>query len=73
MKTIINDSLDARYNLALEEHMLTNCEENFVFLWKSNNSVIIGKNQNTIDEINTEYVEQNKVNVVRRITGGGAV
>ena len=73
MKTIINDSIDARYNLALEEHVLTNLQEDFVFLWQSDNSVIIGKNQNTVDEINTEYVEQENVNVVRRITGGGAV
>lgn len=73
MKTIIHTSVDARYNLALEEHLLINRKENYVFLWQSNNSVIIGKNQNTVDEINTEYVEENKVNVVRRITGGGAV
>ena len=73
MKTIINDSIDARYNLALEEHVLTNLQEDFVFLWQSDNSVIIGKNQNTVDEINTEYVEQENVNVVRRITGGVAV
>jgi lipoate-protein ligase A len=73
MKTIITDSFDARYNLALEEHILKNSEERIVFLWQSNNSVIIGKNQNTTEEINAEYVEQNKVNVVRRITGGGAV
>jgi lipoate-protein ligase A len=73
MKTIINDSLDARYNLALEEHVLKNRKEDFVFLWQSDNSVIIGKNQNTADEINAEYVEQENVNVVRRISGGGAV
>jgi lipoate-protein ligase A len=73
MKTIITDSLDARYNLALEEHVLTNRQEDFVFLWQSDNSVIIGKNQITVDEINAEYVEQENVNVVRRISGGGAV
>jgi len=73
MKTIIIDSIDARYNLALEAHILKNSEEDIVFLWQSNNSVIIGKNQNTTEEINAEYVKQNKVNVVRRITGGGAV
>ena len=73
MKTIINDSLDARYNLALEEHVLTNRQEDFVFLWQSDNSVIIGKNQITVDEINAEYIKQENVNVVRRISGGGAV
>jgi lipoate-protein ligase A len=36
-------------------------------------SIIIGKNQNTIEEINTEYVEGNGIHVVRRLSGGGAV
>jgi lipoate-protein ligase A len=73
MKTVITKSLDPKYNLALEEHLLINRKEEFCLLWQSNNSVIIGKNQNTVDEINTEYVEDNKIIVVRRITGGGAV
>jgi lipoate-protein ligase A len=73
MKTIITDSFDARYNLALEEHILKNRQEEHVFLWQSDNSVIIGKNQNTTEEINAEYVEEHKVNVVRRNSGGGAV
>jgi lipoate-protein ligase A len=73
MKTIINESLDARYNLALEEYVLKNLKEDIIILWQSDNSVIIGKNQNTVDEINADYVKTNKVNVIRRITGGGAV
>jgi lipoyltransferase/lipoate-protein ligase len=73
MKTIINECLDARYNLALEEYVLKNVKEDIIILWQSDNSVIIGKNQNTVDEINADYVKTNKINVVRRITGGGAV
>jgi lipoate-protein ligase A len=75
MKTILNDSLDPRFNLALEEYVLkylpTN--EDFIFLWQNANSVIIGRNQNTIEEVNAQYVTEHQVNVVRRITGGGAV
>ncbi|MFA5235361.1 MAG: lipoate--protein ligase [Bacilli bacterium] len=75
MKTIINDSLDPRYNLALEEYVLKHLDtkEDFVLLWQNANSVIIGRNQNTIEEVNAAYVESHRVNVVRRITGGGAV
>jgi lipoate-protein ligase A len=75
MKTIINDSLDPRFNLALEEYVLKylNTNEDFIFLWQNANSVIIGRNQNTIEEVNAQYVLEHKVNVVRRITGGGAV
>ena len=75
MKTIINDSLDPKFNLALEEYVLKylNTNEDFIFLWQNANSVIIGRNQNTIEEVNAQYVVEHKVNVVRRITGGGAV
>ena len=75
MKTILNDSKDPRFNLALEEYVLKHLasDEDFVLLWQNANSVIIGRNQNTIEEINSEHVNAYDVNVVRRITGGGAV
>ena len=73
MKTIITNSVDARYNLALEEYVLKNLTGSYIILWQSENSVIIGRNQNTLHEININYVEKNNVNVVRRISGGGAV
>ncbi|MFW5892918.1 MAG: lipoate--protein ligase [Bacillota bacterium] len=75
MKTILNDSKDPRFNLALEEYVLKYLasDEDFVLLWQNENSVIIGRNQNTIEEINQEKVKAHDVNVVRRITGGGAV
>ncbi len=75
MKTILNDSKDPRFNLALEEYVLKHlgADEDFVLLWQNENSVIIGRNQNTIEEIDATYVKDHDVNVVRRITGGGAV
>jgi lipoate---protein ligase len=75
MKTILNESLDPRFNLALEEYVLKYLpsEEDFIFLWQNANSVIIGRNQNTIEEVNSTYVKEHDVQVVRRITGGGAV
>ncbi|MEC9485376.1 MAG: lipoate--protein ligase [Candidatus Izemoplasma sp.] len=75
MKTIINHSKDPRFNLALEEYVLKylDTDEDFVLLWQNENSVIIGRNQNTVEEIHADYIKQHNVNVVRRITGGGAV
>ncbi len=75
MKTIINDSRNPRFNLALEEYVLKylDTDEDFVLLWQNENSVIIGRNQNTIEEIHADYIKQHDVSVVRRITGGGAV
>ena len=42
-------------------------------LWRNEPSVIVGRHQNTLAEINPEYVRQNRIKVVRRLSGGGAV
>lgn len=71
---IENLSNDPRYNLALEEYVLKNMiDDDFVLLWQNEPSVIIGRFQNTIEEINRDYIQKTNINVVRRITGGGAV
>ncbi|MCQ6274382.1 lipoate--protein ligase [Bacillus sp. V3B] len=66
---------DPRINLAIEEHALKNIDinETYLLFYINKPSIIIGKNQNTIEEINTEYVEENGITVVRRLSGGGAV
>ncbi|MGE7091616.1 lipoate--protein ligase [Lysinibacillus sp. NPDC048646] len=67
---------DPRINLAIEEYLLKtmDIEKEPVLLFYINQpSIIIGKNQNTIEEINTDYVEENGIIVVRRLSGGGAV
>jgi lipoate---protein ligase len=62
-------------NLAIEEYALKNLDinETYLLFYINKPSIIIGKNQNTIEEINTEYVEENGITVVRRLSGGGAV
>lgn len=62
-------------NLAIEEYILTHLDinESYLLFYINGPSIIIGRNQNTIEEINTEYVEGNNVIVVRRMSGGGAV
>ncbi len=42
-------------------------------LWRNDNAIIIGKHQNALSEINYDYVKENKIHVVRRLSGGGAV
>ena len=66
---------DASVNLAIEYYLLNEIEldEPLLLFYINDNSIIIGKNQNTYEEVNTEYVEENNVNVVRRFSGGGAV
>ncbi len=73
MKYYINQSTDPRYNLALEEYVFENAEDDIFMLWRNSKSVIIGKNQNAYGEVDLEYTRKNGIAVVRRITGGGAV
>jgi len=64
---------DPYFNLAAEEYFLKNFQENFFMLWRSQPSVIVGKHQNALAEINREFVQQNQILVARRLSGGGTV
>ena len=66
---------DPRINLAIEEHLLRNVrlEEPILLFYINAPSVIIGRNQNTLEEIDPDYVEAQGIHVVRRLSGGGAV
>ncbi|MFP7737815.1 lipoate--protein ligase [Priestia aryabhattai] len=66
---------DPRINLAIEEYALKHLDinETYLLFYINEPSIIIGKNQNTIEEINTKYVEDQHIHVVRRLSGGGAV
>ena len=67
-------STDPYYNLAFEEYVLTHrTEGDYLLLWQNDNTVVVGRNQNTAEEINGDFVEKHRINVVRRSTGGGAV
>lgn len=76
MKFIDNKGItDPMINLAIEEYILENFGEkdSYLLFYVNGPSIIIGRNQNTIEEINTDYVEANNIKVVRRLSGGGAV
>ncbi|MCD9025011.1 lipoate--protein ligase [Cohnella silvisoli] len=70
-----NNNNDPSLNLALEEYVLRSLPDNedYLLFYINEPSIIIGKNQNTVEEINAEYVERNGIHVVRRLSGGGAV
>jgi len=73
MLLIKNYNNDPAFNLASEEYMLTVMDEEIISLWRNAPAVIIGRNQNAIEEINLDYVKENDITVIRRQTGGGAV
>ncbi|KXG78404.1 Lipoate-protein ligase LplJ [Fervidicola ferrireducens] len=73
MLYIYNKSTNPYFNLAAEEYLLKEFEEEIFMLWRNGPSVIIGKNQNALAEIDVDYVKRNNIPVVRRLSGGGAV
>jgi lipoate-protein ligase A len=72
---IRNESTNPYFNLALEEYVLNHMDVNndYFLLWQNEPSIIIGKHQNTIEEINVQFVKEHNIHVVRRLSGGGAV
>ncbi len=72
-RCILNESLDPFFNLAMEEYLLKNGNNNYFLLWQSKPSVVIGKHQNAYAEINYNYCKEEQLSVIRRISGGGTV
>ncbi len=66
---------DPRVNLAIEEYLIKNIapEEDILLFYINQPSIIIGRNQITVQDINVDYVEEHGIVVVRRLSGGGAV
>jgi lipoate-protein ligase A len=73
MLIISNQNINTAFNLAAEEYMLKNFKEEIFMLWQGKSSILIGKNQNSLAEVNIDYVNKHNIPVVRRITGGGTV
>ena len=73
MKIYKNENTDPYFNLASEQYLLDNEEDDVFMLWRNSPAVIIGRNQNAYAEINRKFVTENNIAVVRRLTGGGAV
>lgn len=65
---------NAYFNIAAEEYLLTRFPtEDLFLLYVNAPSIIVGKFQNTLAEINLDYVNEKGIKVVRRMSGGGTV
>jgi len=74
VRLYINHITDPYFNLASEQYLLDTYDSDDIFmLWRNEPCVVIGRSQNAYAEINDEYVRQNGIKIVRRLTGGGAV
>jgi lipoate-protein ligase A len=72
---IVNASKDPFFNMALEEYLFTSAkyQQDIFLLWQNERTIVVGRHQNTLEEINNDYVKENGISVVRRLSGGGAV
>nr|WP_319400621.1 lipoate--protein ligase [uncultured Carboxylicivirga sp.] len=73
MRGIISKTNDPAFNLATEEYLLRNTEDNVFFLYVNQPSIIVGKHQNALAEINFDYIHSKNIPVHRRLSGGGTV
>lgn len=73
MLCITRHETDPYFNLAAEEYVMKHFKDDCFMLWRNEPCIIVGMHQNTLAEINLEYVTEKKIKVVRRLSGGGAV
>jgi lipoate---protein ligase len=64
---------DPFFCLAAEEYLMKKKSDDIFMIWQSNNTVVVGKHQNAMAEINYPFIHKNNINVARRISGGGTV
>jgi len=60
---------------AVEEYIMKNptFEDEYFMFWRTRPTLMIGRFQNTIQEINSQFAKENKIDVIRRNSGGGTV
>ncbi len=75
MRYIESPFTDAYLNMALEEYVFEGLPQSdeYFMLWQNKNAIVVGKYQNTAQEVNADYVRENDIAVVRRLSGGGAM
>ncbi|MDL2273541.1 lipoate--protein ligase [Oscillospiraceae bacterium OttesenSCG-928-G22] len=73
MYIAVFDSTDPFHNLAAEEYLLASKSDDFILLWQNDNTIVVGRHQNTAEEIDAAFVASHGIRVVRRNSGGGAV
>jgi lipoate-protein ligase A len=70
-----NDCAVTERNLAIEEYILRNFddEHHYLMIYRNNPCVVMGRNQNLIEEVNLKFCSENRIDIFRRISGGGTV
>ena len=72
---MINHNTEPFFNMAVEEYLLNSPQypDDIFMLWQNDCTIVVGRHQNTNEEINNDFVKKKGLKVVRRLSGGGAV
>ena len=73
MKSLIQNSLDPFFNMAFDSYVLEKTGFEGFYLWQDKPSVIVGLNQSVYAEVNLPFIQEHGIELVRRVSGGGAV
>lgn len=75
IKFYYSHSQDPYYHLGLEDHYLREYseEDEFFILYQNNPSIVMGRFQNPWIEVDLNWLKNNHLNLVRRMSGGGTV
>jgi len=73
MRCIISTSTNPYFNLAAEEYLLKNNDEEIFLVYINEPCIVVGKHQNLLSEINLQYALDHNIKLARRISGGGTV
>lgn len=73
IRVILSESNEPSFNLAAEEFLLRNSDDEIYFFYINKPSVIIGKHQNALAEVDINFLEENNISLHRRLSGGGTV
>jgi len=73
MLLLASNNTDPFFNIATEEYLLKESDEEIFMLYINGPSVIVGKHQNTLAEVNLRFAVKNNIPIIRRFSGGGTV
>ena len=70
-----NDSTDANFNFALEKYLIEELDiaDGYFLFWRTTPTLMIGRYQNALAEINMDFAKAHNIHIVRRVTGGGTI
>lgn len=68
-----NNNLDPALNHAIELYVMDNYDDDIFMLWRNRPCILIGRYQNINLEVNLDFTNENNMDVIRRLSGGGAI